>query len=59
MQNKFTKERTNTLSRTDSKRSKKAIKAKERQATKRFIKGEFMDYVMGNWGHDGTCFYQP
>jgi|TARA_R110000803_G_scaffold29508_4_gene67228 hypothetical protein len=18
-----------------------------------------MDYVMGNWGHDGTCFYQP
>ena len=18
-----------------------------------------MDYVMGNWGPDGTCFYQP
>ena len=41
MQNKFTKERTNTLSRKESRRSKKGIKAKERQATKRFIKGEF------------------
>ena len=40
MQNKFTRERTNSLSRKDKKRSKKAVKARERQASKNFIRGE-------------------
>jgi hypothetical protein len=40
MQNKFTRERTNSLSRKDKKRSKKAVKARERQASKKYVKGE-------------------